>query len=89
MQPTNIFDPNYFLKVVDCQHACPATEYIRRIAQERYTEAYMLNGVSNVFLGVLRRTCDRPCEAACRRMPTEETQVAICRLKCAAAGSGC
>ena len=89
MEPTNIFDPNYFHKVVDCQHACPAhtpvPEYIRLIAQERYTEAYMLNWDSNVFPGVLGRTCDRPCEPACRRVRTEETPVAICRLKRAAA----
>ena len=88
MEPTNIFDPNYFHKVVDCQHACPAhtpvPEYIRLIAQERYTEAYMLNWDSNVFPGVLGRTCDRPCEPACRRVRTEETPVAICRLKRAA-----
>ena len=89
MEPTNIFDPNYFHKVVDCQYACPAhtpvPEYIRLIAQERYTEAYMLNWDSNVFPGVLGRTCDRPCEPACRRVRTEETPVAICRLKRAAA----
>ena len=89
MEPTNIFDPNYFHKVVDCQYACPAhtpvPEYIRLIAQERYTEAYMLNWDSNVFPGILGRTCDRPCEPACRRVRTEETPVAICRLKRAAA----
>ena len=85
MQPTNIFDPNYFHKVVDCQWACPAhtavPEYIRLIAQERYTEAYMLNWDSNVFPGILGRTCDRPCEPACRRVRTEEKPVAICRPK--------
>ena len=89
MNPTNIFDPNYFHKVVDCQWACPAhtpvPEYIRLIAQERYTEAYMLNWDSNVFPGVLGRTCDRPCEPACRRVRTEEKPVAICRLKRVAA----
>ena len=89
MEPTNIFDPNYFHKVVDCQWACPAhtpvPEYIRLIAQERYTEAYMLNWDSNVFPGVLGRTCDRPCEPACRRVRTEEKPVAICRLKRVAA----
>ena len=89
MQPTNISDPNYFHKVVDCQWACPAhtpvPEYIRLIAQERYTEAYMLNWDSNVFPGVLGRTCDRPCEPACRRVRTEEDPVAICRLKRVAA----
>ena len=89
MQPTNIKDPNYFHKVVDCQWACPAhtpvPEYIRLIAQERYTEAYMLNWDSNVFPGVLGRTCDRPCEPACRRVRTEEKPVAICRLKRVAA----
>ena len=85
MKPTNVVDPNYFHKVVDCQWACPAhtpvPEYIRLIAQEKYTEAYMLNWDSNVFPGVLGRTCDRPCEPACRRVRTEETPVAICRLK--------
>ncbi len=89
MQPTNIFDPNYFHKVVDCQWACPAhtavPEYIRMIAQGRYTEAYMLNWDSNVFPGILGRTCDRPCEPACRRVRTEEKPVAICRLKRVAA----
>ena len=89
MKPTNVVDPNYFHKVVDCQWACPAhtpvPEYIRLIAQEKYTEAYMLNWDSNVFPGVLGRTCDRPCEPACRRVRTEETPVAICRLKRVAA----
>ena len=89
MKPTNILDPSYFHKVVDCQWACPAhtpvPEYIRLIAQERYTEAYMLNWDSNVFPGILGRTCDRPCEPACRRVRTEEKPVAICRLKRAAA----
>ncbi len=89
MQPTDISDPQYFHKVVDCQYACPAhtpvPEYIRLIAQERYTEAYMLNWDSNVFPGILGRTCDRPCEPACRRVRTEEKPVAICRLKRVAA----
>jgi len=89
MKPTNIFDPNYFHKVVDCQWACPAhtpvPEYIRLIAEARYTEAYMLNWDSNVFPGILGRTCDRPCEPACRRVRTEEKPVAICRLKRVAA----
>ncbi len=89
MKPTDIFDPNYFHKVVDCQWACPAhtpvPDYIRLIAQEKYTEAYMLNWDSNVFPGILGRTCDRPCEPACRRVRTEEKPVAICRLKRVAA----
>jgi formate dehydrogenase (NADP+) beta subunit len=89
MKPTNILDPGYFHKVVDCQWACPAhtpvPEYIRLIAQERYTEAYMINWDSNVFPGILGRTCDRPCEPACRRVRTEEKPVAICRLKRVAA----
>ena len=89
MKPTNIQDPEYFHKVVDCQYACPAhtpvPEYIRLIAAERYTEAYMINWVSNVFPGVLGRTCDRPCEPACRRGRVEEEPVAICRLKRVAA----
>ncbi len=95
MQPTNIADPAYFHKVVDCQLACPAhtpvPEYIRLIAQGRYTDAYMVNWVSNVFPGVLGRTCDRPCEPACRRGRVEESNgahpepVAICRLKRVAA----
>ena len=89
MKPTDIKDPEYFHKVVDCQHACPAhtpvPEYIRLIAQERYTEAYMINWDSNVFPGVLGRTCDRPCEPACRRGRVEEEPVAICRLKRVAA----
>ncbi|MEI6311955.1 MAG: FAD-dependent oxidoreductase [Bacteroidota bacterium] len=89
MKPTDIKNPEYFHKVVDCQHACPAhtpvPEYIRLIAQERYTEAYMINWDSNVFPGVLGRTCDRPCEPACRRGRVEEEPVAICRLKRVAA----
>lgn len=89
VKPTNIQDPEYFHRVVDCQYACPAhtpvPEYIRLIAQERYTEAYMVNWESNVFPGVLGRTCDRPCEPACRRGRVEEQPVAICRLKRVAA----
>ena len=92
MEPTNINNPEYFHKVVDCQHACPAhtpvPEYIRLIAAEKYTEAYMINWDSNVFPGVLGRTCDRPCEPACRRGRLEgddEEPVAICRLKRVAA----
>lgn len=85
MKPTDIKNPEYFHKVVDCQHACPAhtpvPEYIRLIAQGKYTEAYMINWDSNVFPGVLGRTCDRPCEPACRRGRIEEEPVAICRLK--------
>ncbi len=89
MQPTNIKDPEYFHKVVDCQYACPAhtpvPEYIRLIAQGKYSEAYMINWDSNVFPGILGRTCDRPCEPACRRGRVEEEPVAICRLKRVAA----
>ena len=88
-KPTDISDPNYFHKVVDCQWACPAhtpvPEYIRMIAQRQYTEAYMVNWESNVFPGILGRTCDRPCEPACRRGRIEEKPVAICRLKRVAA----
>ncbi|HMQ47105.1 MAG TPA: FAD-dependent oxidoreductase [Saprospiraceae bacterium] len=89
MEATNIHDPEYFHKVVDCQYACPAhtpvPEYIRLIAAERYTDAYMINWESNVFPGILGRTCDRPCEPACRRGRVEEEPVAICRLKRVAA----
>jgi len=89
MQPTNTKDPEYYHKVVDCQYACPAhtpvPEYIRLIAAEKYTEAYIVNWESNVFPGVLGRTCDRPCEPACRRVRVEEEPVAICRLKRVAA----
>jgi NADPH-dependent glutamate synthase beta subunit-like oxidoreductase len=89
MSATNTKDPSYFHKVVDCQWACPAhtnvPEYIRLIAQGRYTDAYMLNRASNVFPGILGRTCDRPCEPACRRTRVEEKAVAICRLKRVAA----
>lgn len=89
MKPTDIANPEYFHKVVDCQYACPAhtpvPEYIRLIAQQRYTDAYMINWESNVFPGVLGRTCDRPCEPACRRGRVEEEPVAICRLKRVAA----
>ena len=101
MQPTDLSDPAYFHKVVDCQWACPAhtpvPEYIRLIGQGRYSDAYMINWVSNVFPAVLGRTCDRPCEPACRRGRVEENNdptggpvtkpepVAICRLKRVAA----
>ena len=89
MRATNIRDPEYFHKVVDCQYACPAhtpvPEYIRLIAAQRYDDAYMINWESNVFPGVLGRTCDRPCEPACRRVRVEEEPVAICRLKRVAA----
>jgi len=93
MTPTDIANPNYFHKVVDCQWACPAhtpvPEYIRLIAAGRYSDAYMINWHSNVFPGVLGRTCDRPCEPACRRGRVEEDNepVAICRLKRVAADS--
>ena len=95
MQLANAAGANYFHQVVDCQWACPAhtpvPEYIRLIAQGRYSDAYMINWVSNVFPGVLGRTCDRPCEPACRRGRVEQSNagspepVAICRLKRVAA----
>ncbi len=89
LKPTDLTDPEYFHKVVDCQYACPAhtpvPEYIRMIALGRYDDAYMINWESNVFPGVLGRTCDRPCEPACRRGRVEEKPVAICRLKRVAA----
>jgi formate dehydrogenase (NADP+) beta subunit len=95
LQRTDIANPAYFHKVVDCQWACPAhtpvPEYIRLIAQGRYSDAYMINWVSNVFPGILGRTCDRPCEPACRRGRVEDQNapkpepVAICRLKRVAA----
>ena len=89
MKPTDISNPDYFHKVVDCQWACPAhtpvPEYIRMIAQGRHADAYMVNWKSNVFPGILGRTCDRPCEPACRRGRVEEEPVAICRLKRVAA----
>ncbi len=89
MKPTDISNPEYFHKVVDCQWACPAhtpvPEYIRLIAEGKYTEAYMINWDSNVFPGILGRTCDRPCEPACRRGRIDEEPVAICRLKRVAA----
>ncbi len=95
MQPTQTANPAYFHKVVDCQYACPAhtpvPEYIRLIGQGRYSDAYMINWVSNVFPGILGRTCDRPCEPACRRGRVEDSEtttpepVAICRLKRVAA----
>jgi NADPH-dependent glutamate synthase beta subunit-like oxidoreductase len=89
VKPTDIKNPEYFHKVVDCQYACPAhtpvPEYIRLIAEGKYTEAYMINWDSNVFPGILGRTCDRPCEPACRRGRVEQEPVAICRLKRVAA----
>ena len=85
LKNTDTSSYQHFLKVVDCQHACPAhtpvPEYIRLIAEKRYTEAYMINWQSNVFPGVLGRVCDRPCEPACRRTRVEAEPVAICRLK--------
>jgi NADPH-dependent glutamate synthase beta subunit-like oxidoreductase/ferredoxin len=89
LQRTSTWTPDYFHKVVDCQWACPAhtpvPEYIRLIADGRYSDAYMVNWKSNVFPGILGRTCDRPCEPACRRGRVEEKPVAICRLKRVAA----
>ena len=95
MLPADIVDatdtshPDYFHRVVDCQWACPAhtdvPEYIRLIAQGRYTDAYLVNRESNVFPGILGRVCDRPCEPACRRGRVEDKPVAICRLKRVAA----
>ena len=95
MHPTDTKNPDYFHKVVDCQWACPAhtpvPEYIRLIAAGRYSDAYLVNWKSNVFPGILGRTCDRPCEPACRRGRVEERNaekpepVAICRLKRVAA----
>ena len=89
MEPTNDQDPSYYHQVVDCQYACPAHTdvpgYIRLIAQGRFDDAYLLNRESNVFPGVLGRTCDRPCEPACRRDRVDGSPVAICRLKRVAA----
>ncbi|MGH8142589.1 MAG: FAD-dependent oxidoreductase, partial [Steroidobacteraceae bacterium] len=89
MNPTDTAHPDYYHRVVDCQWACPAhtdvPEYLRLIAQGRYTDAYLLNRETNVFPGILGRTCDRPCEPACRRGRVEAKPVAICRLKRTAA----
>ncbi|MGA9775801.1 MAG: FAD-dependent oxidoreductase [Candidatus Dormiibacterota bacterium] len=86
---TDVKDPAYYHKVVDCQWACPAhtdvPQYIRLIGQGRYGDAYLLNRASNVFPGILGRTCDRPCEPACRRGRVDGHAVAICRLKRVAA----
>jgi len=85
LNPTDIKDPEYFHRVIDCQFACPAhtpvPEYIRLIAEKKYADAYMINWESNVFPGILGRVCDRPCEPACRRGRVEDAAVAICRLK--------
>ncbi len=82
-------DTDYYHQVIDCQWACPAhtpvPQYIRLIAEGKYTEAYLLNRDSNVFPGILGRVCDRPCEPACRRSRVEKEPVAICRLKRASA----
>ena len=89
MRPTDVSQPDYYHRVVDCQWACPAhtnvPQYIRQIAQGDYTGAYLLNRESNVFPGILGRTCDRPCEPACRRTRVDGKAVAICRLKRVAA----
>ncbi len=85
MEPTDINNPEYFHKVINCQYGCPAhtqvAEYIRLIAARRYDDAYMVNWQSNVFPGILGRVCDRPCEPVCRRGRVEDKPVAICRLK--------
>jgi formate dehydrogenase beta subunit len=85
LKPTNIENPEYFHKVIDCQYACPShtpvPEYLRLISQGKYDEAFKINWISNVFPGVLGRICDRPCEPACRRSRVEDNPVAICRLK--------
>src|ERR1700721_3407838 len=85
MEPTDTSRSDYFHRVVDCQLACPAhtdvPEYIRLIAQGEFTAAYMVDRESNVFPGILGRTCDRPCEPACRRDRVDGQPVAICRLK--------
>jgi len=89
VRPTDVGTPLHYHKVVDCQYACPAhtnvPEYLRLIAQGEYSESYLLNRESNVFPGILGRTCDRPCEPACRRGRVDGTPVAICRLKRVAA----
>jgi formate dehydrogenase beta subunit len=89
MKPTDLSTPDHFLKVVGCQRACPAhtpvPQYIGLVAEGRFAEAYMVNWQANVFPGILGRTCDRPCEPACRRARVEKEPVAICRLKRAAA----
>ena len=89
MKRTDTSNPEYFHKVVDCQWGCPAhtdvPEYIRLIAQGRFSDAYMVNRESNVFPAILGRVCDRPCEPACRRVRMDEKPVAICRLKRVAA----
>jgi NADPH-dependent glutamate synthase beta subunit-like oxidoreductase/ferredoxin len=89
VRPTDTTDPAYYHRVIDCQWACPAhtdvPQYIRLIAQGRFADAYLLNRQSNVFPGILGRTCDRPCEPACRRHRVDGEPVAICRLKRVAA----
>jgi NADPH-dependent glutamate synthase beta subunit-like oxidoreductase/ferredoxin len=89
VEPTDTSNPDYYHRVVDCQWACPAhtdvPEYIRLIAQGKFTQAYLVNRESNVFPGILGRVCDRPCEPACRRTRVEDKPVAICRLKRVAA----
>lgn len=85
MKPTDIEQPDYFHKVIDCQYACPShtpvPEYLRLISEGKYDEAFKINWISNVFPGILGRVCDRPCEPACRRTRVEDSPVAICRLK--------
>src|SRR5262249_4583741 len=90
VKPTDTRNPDYYHKVVDCQWACPAhtnvPEYIRLIAQGRFTDAYMLNRQSSVSRGILGRTCDRPCEPAGGRGRLEgDHPVAIGGLKRVAA----
>ena len=89
LEATDISDPDYFHKVVDCQWACPAhtpvPEYIRLIAAGRLHRRLPDQLEVERFPGILGRTCDRPCEPACRRGRVESEPVAICRLKRVAA----
>src|SRR5256885_11042127 len=67
MSPTDIKDPNYFHKVVDCQYACPAhtpvPEYIRLIAAGRRSEEHTSE---------LQSPCNLVCRLLLEKKKTEE-----------------
>jgi len=69
-----------------CPAHTPVPEYIRLIADGRYSDAYMVNWESNVFPGILGRTCGPSLwNPRVGEERVEEQPVAICRLKRVAA----
>jgi NADPH-dependent glutamate synthase beta subunit-like oxidoreductase len=78
-------------KNVNCQFNCPVDtnvpEYIEKISQGKYGDAYDINRHSNVLVGVMGRICTHPCEDICRRCLIDEP-IAIRDLKRVAADFG-